>query len=193
MLRAGGTARRIARQAAFGVGTASVVAGTAATAYAFSEQGLGFRRELQFWGVVSPIVFDYWWNAASSSPYVKYQNLVHSSTDSNDDDQDSTDGETTTTKKKNARRDNTYKELHDRNAPRIFEVMLDLGGLYVKLGQVLSVTALPIPEQYRQLFRTLQSNVPGHAEFEAVVKPTLEREFGKPIEEIFDEFDEIPW
>ena len=51
-------------------------------------------------------------------------------------------------------------ELYDRHAPDILEVMLDLKGLYIKLGQVLSVTALPIPEQYRTLFRTLQSDVP---------------------------------
>jgi aarF domain-containing kinase len=84
------------------------------------------------------------------------------------------------------------KELHKRNAPRILQVMLDLGGLYIKLGQVLSVTALPIPDEYRGLFRTLQSSVPGHAEFETIVKPTLEKEFGRPLGEIFSSIDEIP-
>ena len=70
--------------------------------------------------------------------------------------------------------------------------MLDLGGLYVKLGQVLSVTALPIPDVYRDLFQTLQSHVPGHEEFESVVKPTLEKESGRPLEDIFESIDEIP-
>lgn len=192
MLRAGGAARRIARRAALGVGAASAASGVAATAYACSEQGLGFRRELQFWSVVSPIVFDYWWHAASSSPFVKYQKLVHPSTETSEEDVEVAGGETTTTTNGTAARDNKYKELHERNAPRIFHVMLDLGGLYIKLGQVLSVTALPIPDQYRDLFRTLQSSVPGHAEFEAVVKPTLEQELGKPLEEIFENVEEIP-
>mmetsp|Transcript_11154 Transcript_11154/g.20922 ORF Transcript_11154/g.20922 Transcript_11154/m.20922 type:complete len:508 (-) Transcript_11154:404-1927(-) len=70
--------------------------------------------------------------------------------------------------------------------------MLQLGGLYIKLGQVLSVTALPIPDQYREYFRTLQSNVPGSSDFREVVKPTLERELGAPLEELFDSIDELP-
>ena len=85
-----------------------------------------------------------------------------------------------------------YKKLHDRNAPKIFSIMRDLGGLYIKLGQVLSVTALPVPSEYRILFRTLQSNVPGHEEFETVIKPTLESEFGIPLYELFESIDEIP-
>ena len=44
--------------------------------------------------------------------------------------------------------------LHEKHAPAVLQVMLDLKGLYVKLGQVLSVTALPMPQVYRQHFRT---------------------------------------
>lgn len=200
------TARVVARRVALGAGAATAATGTAVAAYALSEQGLGFRRELQFWSVVSPIIFDYWWHASSSSPYVKYQKLLlHSSSNaevvgdddvgtrstSPDDDNLQEESTSNDSLQRNSR-NSMYKKLHDRNAPRIFAVMLDLGGLYIKLGQVLSVTALPIPEQYRDLFRTLQSNVPGHAEFEHVVKPTLEKEFGKPLDEIFETFDEIP-
>ena len=57
---------------------------------------------------------------------------------------------------------------------------------------MLSVTALPIPEPYRVKFRTLQSDVPGWEEFEEVVRPTLEKEFGRPLEQIFDFVDPIP-
>jgi aarF domain-containing kinase len=60
------------------------------------------------------------------------------------------------------------------------------------LGQVLSVTALPMPEEYRELFRALQSNVPGHEDFSSIIRPTLEREFGKSLEEIFESIDPIP-
>eukprot|EP00985_Skeletonema_marinoi_P016809 scaffold9077_cov92-Skeletonema_marinoi.AAC.2 len=70
--------------------------------------------------------------------------------------------------------------------------MIQLGGLYIKLGQVLSVTALPIPEKYREYFRTLQSNVPNHEDWVTVVKPTLERELGAPLEDIFESINEIP-
>ncbi|OEU19926.1 ABC1-domain-containing protein [Fragilariopsis cylindrus CCMP1102] len=85
-----------------------------------------------------------------------------------------------------------YNKLHNRNAPKILSIMIDLGSLYIKLGQVLSVTALPVPSQYREKFRQLQSSVPGHSEFETVIKPTLEREFGRPIEKIFESIEEIP-
>jgi aarF domain-containing kinase len=85
-----------------------------------------------------------------------------------------------------------YNKLHNRNASKILSIMIDLGSLYIKLGQVLSVTALPVPSQYREKFRQLQSSVPGHSEFETVIKPTLEREFGRPIEEIFESIEEIP-
>jgi aarF domain-containing kinase len=180
MLRSG-VARQIASRTALGIGAAAGAGGVAATTYAFSEQGLGLRREVQFWHVVSPVVFDYWWNASSSSPYVKYQKLGRESVDDKQEKEN----------EKKARQE-LLRELHERNAPRIFQVLLDLGGLYIKLGQVLSVTALPIPEDYRDLFRTLQSNVPGHEEFEIVVKPILEKAFGKPLDEIFESVDEIP-
>ena len=84
-------------------------------------------------------------------------------------------------------------ELHERNAPRIFQSMIGLGGLYVKLGQVLSVTALPVPEQYRALFRTLQSDVPNPRDFDSVIRPTLERERGaSSLDGIFESIDEVP-
>ena len=60
------------------------------------------------------------------------------------------------------------------------------------LPPVLSVTALPIPEPYRIKFRTLQSDVPGWEEFEQVVRPTLEKEFGRPLEELFEFVDPVP-
>ena len=83
-------------------------------------------------------------------------------------------------------------QLHERNAPKIYNIMIELGGLYIKLGQVLSVTALPIPEKYREYFRTLQSNVPNHEDWITVVQPTLERELGAPLHELFDKINEIP-
>ena len=201
--------RQLSRYAILGGATTTVVAGgTAASVYLWTNSRStdnsyqGVQRQLRFWSVLSPIVFDYWWNMASSSPYVKYQKFIMPTTSTptttitatsvnemagkSDDDNDDED--------ENMMDDRSYKykELHERNAPRLFQIMLDLGGLYIKLGQVLSVTALPIPEQYRVLFRTLQSTVPGHAEFESIVKPTLEKEFGRPLEEIFTSVEVEP-
>ena len=174
-----GVVRRIARRVAIGITGTTICTTSALTIYANTEQGLGFKREVQFWSNVGPIVYDYWWNSFSSSPKVKLQLALN-------DDNNISDDQIKENKKK------VVQELHERNAPRIFNVMLDLGGLYIKLGQVLSVTALPIPEQYRVLFRTLQSNVPGASDFESVVKPTIEKELDRPINEVFESVDEIP-
>lgn len=201
----GGPVRQVARHVAVGAGITTAVTGATVTVYACSEQGLGFRRELRFWGVVSPIIFDYWWHASSTSPYVKYQKwlalqkssdytLLEESSQEEKDHQNNNNyvDDVNDDDHISGNNNNKFQQLHQRNAPRMFQVMLDLGGLYIKLGQVLSVTALPIPEEYRVLFQTLQSNVPGHAEFETVVKPTLEQELKQPLDQVFASIEEIP-
>jgi len=215
---------KIVRRTAYGLGGTAIAGCSAITAYAFTDQGMGLRREIRFWGKVTPVVFDYWWHLSSSSPLMKYQQYFND----NNDDEDSErkeirkqaaaveedtelqqrsllqgDGKKLPEEDEGDQDDDgheyesdaqkaMYKKLHSRNAPKIFSIMLELGGLYIKLGQVLSVTALPVPLDYRTLFRTLQSNVPGHEEFENVIKPTLEAEFGMPLDELFESIDEIP-
>ena len=177
------TARTVLRRGAIGLAGTAAVGTTAATAYVYTDDGS--RRQVRFWSKVFPIVADYYIHTAQSSPYVKLQDYMIS---------DGGDDETKGNKKEQRKRRKKAKldELHERHAPDILQVMLDLKGLYVKLGQVLSVTALPVPEPYRVKFRTLQSDVPGWEEFEEVVKPTLEKEFGRSLEEIFEYVDPIP-
>lgn len=174
MIRSGGLLRRVVRRSAYGLAGSAAVGGTGVAIYTQTESGQGFKRQIEFWTSFGPIIFDYWWNLSSSSPKIKLftPELL--------------DDENKPKKKE------IQQEIHQRNAPKLFQVMLDLGGLYIKLGQVLSVTALPIPEQYREYFRTLQSNVPGHEDFEKIVKPTVEKELGKSLDEIFESVDEIP-
>ncbi|CAJ1938934.1 unnamed protein product [Cylindrotheca closterium] len=174
MIRSGGLLRRVARRSAYGLAGSAAIGGTGVAVYTQTESGQGFKRQMDFWTSLGPIVFDYWWNLAASSPKVKLftPELLE--------------------EENKAKKKEIQQGIHQRNAPKIFQVMLDLGGLYIKLGQVLSVTALPIPDQYREYFRTLQSNVPGHEDFEKIVKPTLEKELGKALDEIFDSVEEIP-
>jgi predicted unusual protein kinase regulating ubiquinone biosynthesis (AarF/ABC1/UbiB family) len=185
MLRA---SRVIASRAVVGLGGVTVAGGATATAYAYTEQGAGFRREAQFWSKIFPVVFDYYWKTAASSPRVKYIKWKTRMPNDNDDDDNDNNSERvwSGTKKE------LLQQLHETHAPDILDVMLDLKGLYVKLGQVLSVTALPIPEPYRVLFRTLQSDVPGWETFDDVVKPVLEKEFGRPLDQLFEYVDPIP-
>ena len=201
---------KIARRTAYGLGGLTIAGGTAITAYTYTEKGLGLRREIRFWSRIVPIVFDYWWHISSSSPFVKLQDFYNDDVDdvyakdilentveavANNNNKNITTNEENDDhheEYKNEAQKAMYNKLHNRNAPKILSIMIDLGSLYIKLGQVLSVTALPVPSQYREKFRQLQSSVPGHSEFETVIKPTLEREFGRPIEEIFESIEEIP-
>jgi ABC1 atypical kinase-like domain len=175
-----------------------------------SDSTLGLRRQGEFWLRVAPIVFDYYWNFASSSPLVRYQAYIETSTFNNNTkaqgaqeeaEEEESAGSLLRNNPKKKMRSSTsdrdraalQQELHERHAPTVLQIFLDLKGLYVKLGQVLSVTALPIPETYREHFRTLQSDVPGYEEFERTVKPTLERELGtSDLSSIFSYIDPIP-
>lgn len=169
--------RQLLTRRAAVIGGSLTAIGTAGTYAAYSDNTLGLRRQSQFWVRVFPIVFDYYWNFAQSSPYVRYQKWSNHAIEEEEN---------------KAARQKALQQMHDRHAPDILHVMLDLKGLYIKLGQVLSVTALPIPEPYRVVFRTLQSDVPGWEEFEQVVKPVLEKEFGSNLDEIFSSVDPVP-
>ena len=162
-----------------------VAAGTtvvgAATTYAAanSESAPGLERQAQFWRRVLPTAADYWWNISAYSPKVRIR-LLH-------------EGITQDDYYQSDERKRLKNELHERNAPKIYDVMVSLGGLYIKLGQVLSVTVLPIPEVYREYFRRLQSDVPGSESFEGVVKPTIEKELGiESLDEVFDHVEPTP-
>ena len=155
---------------------------TGVAVYTSTEQGQGMRRELQFWHGVAPVVFDYYWNFAQSSPLVKYQKYLEEKAGENSSSEE----------ERKLKRRQKMKELHEQHAPEILNVLLSLKGLYVKLGQVLSVTTLPVPDSYREKFRSLQSDVPGWETFDDKVKPVLEKELGRPVEEIFSSVDPVP-
>ena len=197
MLRAG-VIRRAAKGTVKVLGGGTVLGVIGVAAYAATEQGQGLRRELQFWRGVAPVVWDYYWNFGSSSPYVKYQQYLQEhqqqeQQDVNIDDFDNQTQQLSEVEQEHiSKKRQKLQELHEKHAPAILETLLELKGLYIKLGQVLSVTTLPIPEAYRERFRTLQSDVPGWEAFEETVKPVLERELGRPVEEVFVSIDPVP-
>jgi len=185
MLRSAGirlwrTSRR-GRAAAFVATTGAAVAAGTGYYAATSDETLGLRRQASFWLRVTPIMADYYWQFGSRSPYVQYLKW-NLKTDDNDNNNSVYQAD----------KEQRKQQLHERHAPEILQVMLDLKGLYVKLGQVLSVTALPLPEQYRERFRTLQSDVPGHEEF-AMVQAVLKRELQvDDLSTLFESIQETP-
>ncbi|KAL3587249.1 hypothetical protein D5086_014116 [Populus alba] len=90
--------------------------------------------------------------------------------------------------KNNERSEEIWKRAHERNAKRVRNMMIQLGGLWVKLGQYLSTRADVLPSAYISLLKQLQDSLPPRPLQE--VRRTIERELGKSMKEIFLDFDE---
>ncbi len=73
---------------------------------------------------------------------------------------------------------------------RVRSAMEDLGGTFVKLGQLLSLRYDLLPKEYCDEFSKLQEGVRPFS-FQQV-KQIVERELKKPIKEIFSEFEQQP-
>ena len=74
---------------------------------------------------------------------------------------------------------------------RSFRVLaLDLGGVWIKLGQFLSSRVDIIPQEVIVELQGLQDAVPPVPPH--VIVPLIEQQLGKPIRELFEEFDLVP-
>jgi predicted unusual protein kinase regulating ubiquinone biosynthesis (AarF/ABC1/UbiB family) len=81
---------------------------------------------------------------------------------------------------------NIDQEKYRKNAQRVLKTCIELGPVYIKLGQWLSSRADILPQPYMEELAKLQDDVPA-VPFEQV-KPTIEKDLG-PIEKTFDEID----
>lgn len=81
-----------------------------------------------------------------------------------------------------------YNELHENHAPKVREMMAELGGMFVKTAQVLSVA--PLPEAFRSELRKLQDSA-NSADWEAI-RQVLEEDLGGRVEDIFESFETTP-
>jgi predicted unusual protein kinase regulating ubiquinone biosynthesis (AarF/ABC1/UbiB family) len=80
--------------------------------------------------------------------------------------------------------------LHLRNAVRVKDAILSLQGLFIKIGQLLSVMSNFLPEAFQKPLEELQDRLPPRP-FAEVAK-RLEEELGRPPVELFQSFDETP-
>jgi ubiquinone biosynthesis protein len=82
------------------------------------------------------------------------------------------------------------KRIDERNAERTLRAMLRLRGVYIKLGQVLSIMGGFLPRPYIKKLAVLQDKVPPHAfhEIDAVFK----RDLGKRADDCFARIDHEP-
>jgi predicted unusual protein kinase regulating ubiquinone biosynthesis (AarF/ABC1/UbiB family) len=80
--------------------------------------------------------------------------------------------------------------LHVINAERVKSTILELNGLFIKVGQLLSILGNFLPEAFQKPLEALQDNVPPRPFSE--VQERFLREFGKLPKELFREMDESP-
>jgi len=80
--------------------------------------------------------------------------------------------------------------LHVRNAERVKTAILELQGLFVKVGQLLSVMSNFLPEAFQRPLEALQDQMPPRPYSE--VKQRIVAELGQAPEEIFQYFNPVP-
>lgn len=78
-------------------------------------------------------------------------------------------------------------KLHRRNARRVTRTILELQGLYIKVGQLVSILTNFLPEDFRAELEELQDRIPPHPVGE--IEERIRREFGKNTSGLFAWFN----
>lgn len=86
--------------------------------------------------------------------------------------------------------DNRIEKLHQKNANRTKNAILELNGLFIKVGQLISIMSNVVPKAYGHILESLQDKTPS-SNFETV-KQIIENELGDSLQNLFKSFDESP-
>jgi predicted unusual protein kinase regulating ubiquinone biosynthesis (AarF/ABC1/UbiB family) len=81
-------------------------------------------------------------------------------------------------------------ERHKRNSRRLTRAILELGGLFIKVGQLISILTNFLPPEFRAELEQLQDSVPARPFDEVAAR--LRKEFGKDVDALFAFIDPIP-
>ncbi|MEO8706417.1 MAG: AarF/UbiB family protein, partial [Kofleriaceae bacterium] len=86
--------------------------------------------------------------------------------------------------------EHTLRAIHLRNARRIESTIIELQGLFIKVGQLISIMTNFLPEEFRRELEGLQDAVPPrpYAEIEARIR----EELGRKPAEVFAQFETRP-
>ena len=82
------------------------------------------------------------------------------------------------------------EKYHSKSAKWLTRIIAALGPTFIKLAQVISTRADFLPTAYLDALSTLQDEVPP-VSF-SKIKPIIEKDSGKSINDIFEEFNEEP-
>ncbi|KAI5394035.1 uncharacterized protein LOC127097645 [Lathyrus oleraceus] len=83
-----------------------------------------------------------------------------------------------------------WEKAHERNAKRILKLIIEMEGLWVKLGQYMSTRADVLPAAYINNLKQLQDSLPPRPLEE--VYGTIQKELGKSMDELFSDFVNEP-
>lgn len=77
----------------------------------------------------------------------------------------------------------TIEDLHRRNAERLFNLLHQNGGLYLKIGQAIAMQSAVLPPSFQKMFARMFDDAPQNdwADVEKVIR----EDFGKSPEEVF--------
>lgn len=84
-------------------------------------------------------------------------------------------------------RDQHYGPVLKKNARRLYATIIQIQGLFIKFGQMVSVMSYAVPEEFREELEALQDRVPQRP-IDAIVK-RIEEDLGKPLDKIFSNFN----
>jgi len=85
---------------------------------------------------------------------------------------------------------NRIFDLHVRNAERVKKTILHLQGLFIKVGQLLSILSNFLPKAFHEPLEALQNQIPSRP-FEEIEK-RIKEELGDKPEKLFAQFDKQP-
>ena len=83
-----------------------------------------------------------------------------------------------------------WQLVHRRNARRMYRGFVRLRGVYIKLGQILSIMGSFLPRAYGEELEGLQDEVPAQP-YETIAR-SFQRAFGRPPTEAFASFSRKP-
>ena len=83
-----------------------------------------------------------------------------------------------------------WKQIHAKNAKRLYDGFIKLRGVYIKLGQILSIMGTFLPRAITEQMEGLQDEVPPQSY--AAISESFRKAFGKLPKEAFASFNETP-
>src|SRR5215475_8479875 len=86
---------------------------------------------------------------------------------------------------------NRWKKVNRRNARRMYKGFVRLRGVYIKLGQILSIMGTFLPREYVEELEALQDDVPPTS-FKKIAATFEEAFDGKSPEDVFVKFEKEP-